>query len=348
LTRSIDESRNNFTLLRLLLALMVVLGHFKLLSGTAYPSFPFNLADAAVDCFFVVSGFLIAGSYERCHGLWSFYARRVFRLYPMYLCVVLIQTAIMMALLPAGPFSALPSTARYLAANAFLANFLQYDIGGVLSGLSNPGINPSLWTLKIEIGFYLIVPLIYGATRRFGCWILIAIFVASVGYNVLALHLGDLRLAKQLPGQLQFFVVGVALYLYGERLRVPASVSAAITVAFLVMWTLIVPIPPGIRPLVVGAFVFSFALCTPVIRLKSDLSYSVYLLHGPILQTLILLGLFHDTLPFLSGIVCTVLGLSFVTERLVEGPGNALGRRLAMRLGRRTQAVPGVASAGAR
>ena len=32
-----DETANNFTLLRVLLALMVVLGHFKLLSGTAYP-----------------------------------------------------------------------------------------------------------------------------------------------------------------------------------------------------------------------------------------------------------------------------------------------------------------------
>ena len=347
MTRATDESANNFTLLRLLLALMVVLGHFKLLSGTAYPSFPFNLADAAVDCFFVVSGFLIAGSYERCHGLWSFYARRVFRLYPMYLCIVLIQAAIMMALLPVHPFSALGSTVRYLVSNALMANFLQYDIGGVLSGLSNPGINPSLWTLKIEIGFYLIVPLIYVATRRLGWWVLASIFAASVAYNVLALHLGDLRMAKQLPGQLQFFVVGVALYLYGQRLRVAAWVSAAITVAFLVAWTLIIPIPPGIRPIVVGAFVFSFALCTPVIQLKSDLSYSVYLLHGPLLQTLILLGLFHDTLPFLSGIVCTVLGLAFITARLVEGPGNALGRRLAMHLGRRTQAVPSVASAGA-
>ena len=86
-----EDETNNFTLLRLLLSLAVVLGHFKLLSGTQYPPFPFNLADAAVDCFFVVSGFLIALSYARTHGLWSFYVRRFFRLYPMYACIVLIQ-----------------------------------------------------------------------------------------------------------------------------------------------------------------------------------------------------------------------------------------------------------------
>ena len=34
MTNRLDETQNNFTLLRLLLALMVVLGHFKLLSGT--------------------------------------------------------------------------------------------------------------------------------------------------------------------------------------------------------------------------------------------------------------------------------------------------------------------------
>ena len=102
----------------------------------------------------------------------------------MYLCVVLIQTVIMLALLPAGPFSAPASTLRYLAANMLLANFLQYDIGGVLSGLHNPGINPSLWTLKIEIGFYLIVPLIYGAIRRWGWLALVVIFAASVGYSL--------------------------------------------------------------------------------------------------------------------------------------------------------------------
>ena len=179
-----EEETNNFTLLRLLLALMVVLGHFKLLSGTDYPHFPFNLADAAVDAFFVVSGYLIAGSYERTRGLWPFYVRRVFRLYPMYACIVLIQAAIMLMLLPGGPFSEPQATMRYLGANLLFANFLQYDIGGVLHSLHNPGINPSLWTLKIEISFYLIVPLVYVATRRWGWGVLLAIFAASVATNL--------------------------------------------------------------------------------------------------------------------------------------------------------------------
>jgi peptidoglycan/LPS O-acetylase OafA/YrhL len=343
LNRSTDESANNFTLLRLLLALMVVFGHFKLLSGTAFPLFPFNLADAAVDCFFVVSGFLIAGSYERSHGLWSFYARRVFRLYPMYVCVVLIQTAIMLALLPNGPFSEPESTLRYLVANLLFANFLQYDIGGVLAGLHNPGINPSLWTLKIEIGFYLIVPLIFTAAQRWGRWVLALIFLASVGYSVYTLRLGDVQLARQLPGQLQFFVVGMALYLYGARIRVPTPASLAIAVAFFVAWTYLSPIPPGIRPLDVAAFVFSFALYTPVIRMKRDISYSVYLLHGPLLQTLLLLGIFRDSLPFLVGVVAAVLLSACITERLVERPGNAFGYHLARRLDHRAPRIPSVA-----
>jgi len=339
MTNRLDETQNNFTLLRLLLALMVVVGHFKLLSGTHYPRFPFNLADAAVDCFFVVSGFLIAGSYERSHGLWPFYVRRGFRLYPMYFCVVVLQVGIMLLLLPRGPFSELHSTLRYLAANMLLANFVQYDIGGVLAGLENPGINPSLWTLKIEIGFYLIVPLIFVGIRRWGWPTLAAIFVASVVYCIVTLYMGDVRLSRQLPGQLQFFVVGMALYLYGQRLSVPPLVSAAVGVGFFLLWSTVQPIPPGIRPLVVGAFVFCVALCMPVIRMRSDMSYSVYLVHAPLIQTLLLIGAFHDTPLYLAGVVCTVLGIAYIAEQLVERPGNNLGYRLAQRLRRRRGAV---------
>ena len=328
----IEEESNNFTLLRLLLALMVVLGHFKLLSGVLRPAFPFNLADAAVDCFFVVSGFLIAGSFDRSRGVLAFYTRRVFRLVPMYVCVVLMQAAIMLALLPRGPFSEPAQTLHYLLVNFCFANFLQYDIGGVLDRLQVPGINPSLWTLKIEMAFYLVMPAIGLAIRRWGWRVLGLIFAASALYYAGMMHLGAFRYAKQLPGQLQFFAVGIALHLYGDRLRVGAGTAVAVCVGFLVVWTWCDPIPPGLCPLVVGAFVFCFALRLPVLPMKSDLSYSVYLLHGPLIQSTILLGLYRDTPATLLVVVATVLALAFVTERVVERPGNALGKRLARML----------------
>ena len=314
--------------------------HFKLLlHGPANVPFPFNLADAAVDSFFVVSGYLITLSHERGHNLWSFYARRFFRLYPMYCFVVLAQTAIMLTMLPGGPLSEPYAALRYLAVNLALANFLQYDIGGVLAGLHNPGINPSLWTLKIELGFYLLAPPICLATRRWGWKVLAAIFAASVIYSLLMINEGDLRMAKQLPGQLQFFVTGMALYFYGERLRVRWLGSVVIAIAFVMAWTFIHPIPPGIRPLVVAAFVYSFALYTPVIRLQCDISYSVYLVHAPLLQTLILFGVLQDKPLFLAGVIVAVLSISLITERLVERPGNEFGRRLGRRIERRATVV---------
>ena len=82
------------------------------------------------------------------------------------------------------------------------------------------------------------------------------------------------------------------------------------------------------------AFVHSFALSTPPLRLRTDLSYSVYLIHGPLLQILILLGIFHDTPLWIGGIVAAVLALAWVTERLIERPGTEFGRVLSRRVAR--------------
>jgi len=327
MSRRGNESENNFALLHLLLALMVVLGHFKLLSGTEFPEFPFNLAGAAIDSFFVVSGFLIALSCERSHDVWAFYVRRIVRIYPMYVCVVFVQTAIMPSLLPGGPLSELDATLRYLAAN--LANFLQYDIGSTLDGLPTPGINPNLWTLKVEIGFYLIAPLICAAMRRWGWPALAGFFAASVAYEAVTMRFGDVRLARQLPAQMQYFVVGMASTLRREPLRLHPFVNAGIAAIFFASWSYLRIIPCGVFPLIMGAFVYSVAFCIPVVSLRHDLSYSVYPLHAPLLQTLVPLHLFHDRLLFLTGIVLTVLGCAAMNELVVERPGIAFGHRLA-------------------
>jgi peptidoglycan/LPS O-acetylase OafA/YrhL len=329
------EDANNFTLLRLLLAVMVVFGHFRILAGGSSAEVPYNFADAAVDCFFVVSGFLIAGSFERSRGVLAFYTRRVFRLLPMYAFVVLAQTVVLVSLLPGGPLAAPGDTLRYLVCNLVFANFAQHDIGGLLqSSLLVPTLNPSLWTLKIEIGFYLIAPAVLLAARRWGGGVLAAIFVASAIYQAAALRLGLDQYARQLPGQMQFFVVGIALYRYGANIRVSAAVSVLVSIAFIAAWTWLWPIPSGVRPLVVGAFVFCFALRLPALPIRADLSYSVYLQHGPLIQILLFLGLYQDRVWVLGAVLLSVLALSFATEQLIEKPGIALGKRIARRIER--------------
>src|SRR5438128_2715548 len=96
------EADNNFTILRLVLALMVVFGHFHILAGAHAPPWPFNYAAAAVDCFFVVSGYLVSHSFDRDSDFQRFYLRRFFRIYPLYIVVVAVQTVILASLAPGG------------------------------------------------------------------------------------------------------------------------------------------------------------------------------------------------------------------------------------------------------
>lgn len=330
---------NNFTPLRLLLALLVVFGHFQLLAGVAHPSWPFGYASAAVDCFFVVSGYLVSNSFDRDPNFGRFYIRRLFRIYPLYLAVVVAQTVILGCLETGGDTGR--SLLRYFVVNAVFANFLQYDVGnGVLNGLVNPSLNPSLWTLKIEFGFYLLLPFLWRAVERWGAGALAAIFAVSAAYYWTWTAVGQAELARQLPGQLQFFVLGIAAYRYRRFLSLGLVGGVLLTAALAVLLTaLLHSHPPVVYPLVVGALVVVAALATPRIRLRHDISYGVYLLHGPVIQLSLLLGVYRSGWTGLLATIALVIPLAHVCERLVEAPGIALGRRLGRWVGGATRST---------
>jgi peptidoglycan/LPS O-acetylase OafA/YrhL/glycosyltransferase involved in cell wall biosynthesis len=321
---------NNFTVLRLVLALLVVLGHFKNFIGIFRPSFPFDYSGMAVYCFFVVSGYLVTSSFDRDANVGRFYLRRLFRIYPLYIAVVVAQTIILGCLAPGGPVDNWRSILGYFAANAVFANFVQHDIGsGVLTGLVDPSLNASLWTLKIEVGFYLLVPLIWGAVRRHGIGVLAILFLLSALYHVVLTHAGELRYAKQLPGQLQYFALGMAAYRFRHRLRFGRRAGLAATIALAVLATgLRIGQPPLLFPAVVAALVIIAALRTPRIPLRLDISYGVYLLHAPVIQLSLLFGLYRPGWDGLAATIAVTVLLAVMAERFVEAPGIALGRRL--------------------
>jgi exopolysaccharide production protein ExoZ len=321
--------RNNFDLLRLILASLVMLGHFTYLTRSSMDSVIFSYPDFAVEAFFVLSGYLIYGSFSTRPSLLPYFVRRACRIYPLYTVVVIAQAIAMIALLPDSALNHVWEIAKHVIVNLGFANFLSPDIGHLTAVLREPEINPSMWTLKIEVGFYIILPALRFLVRRFGIWTIFAIFVFSSIYSILLLDQGAVHLAKQLPGQLRFFAVGIALHHFRDQIRPNAWLATALTLALLTIVTFGGAwFPSVLHPLTAGGVVFLFGRRMPAATVRRDISYGVYLLHGPVIQIGLLMNWIQPTFGGLLLVCAVVYGLAWLAARLIEAPAIAWGKRM--------------------
>ncbi|MEO8145274.1 MAG: acyltransferase, partial [Betaproteobacteria bacterium] len=293
-------------------------------------------ADVAVKGFFVISGYLVMMSYENSASLRDYGAKRVRRIYPAYAAVVLacaLAGAFLTALPAAGYFSSM-DFAKYVAANLAFLNFLAPTLPGVFAGQPYEEVNGALWTLKIEVMYYLFVPVLAWLLARFGRWrALGALYLLSVAYSVAAGHMhvrtGDpfwLQLQRQLPGQLVYFLVGIGFYLLRDRVtgRWLTLLAAAAAMFVLVAISQSPPLAMLVEPLALGICVIYAAVALPhlgnVARF-GDLSYGVYILHFPTIQVLVAAGLFASA-PWASfaAAAALVLLMAFLSWHLVEKP----------------------------
>lgn len=331
---------NNFTILRLILATLVVFGHFKVLPGfTDEATGIFGYADFAVAAFFVVSGYLVYGSFASSpemnkRNIGGFYIKRFFRIYPLYVFMILSQAIFMVLFL--GGTAHFADVAKYLGSNLVFANFISPDIGGLLSGLNNNAINPSLWTLKIEVMFYLAVPFLWWLVNRYGNKILVVIYILATIFAMLALYHGHETLSKQFPGQLRFFVAGIAAYIYRDKFSVswPKASVLAVIIFAICSFRSVLPLDI-IYPLLVGALVFFVALRLPVFHLKYDISYGVYLIHAPLIQASLLLGIYANNSAFLLTLLMVVFVGAFAAERTIEIPMVRHGKKISEEFSRK-------------
>lgn len=116
--------------------------------------------------------------------------------------LVVLQPAVMIWVAQGSLKELLHEVLLCVASNALFLNFVCHDIGNVVAALQPPSISPSLWALKIEIGFYLIFPFLWIAVRRYGGWALAAIFIPSAIYSFILSRLDMTELGRQLPGRL--------------------------------------------------------------------------------------------------------------------------------------------------
>lgn len=245
--------KNNFDLLRMIFAGVVFLVHAQELSDYQSLSFIVNLlsSSVAVKSFFVISGFLIFMSYEKSSSLSSYCAKRIRRIYPAYLFIVLLCTFLLFTLssLEASQYFSMVLL-KYLISNLTFLNFIQPTLPGVFELNKLATVNGALWTLKIEVMFYLSVPIFVWLFRRVGHFkVILVTYLCSFAYNQILLAIGEsnkfpmlIELARQFPGQLTYFMTGACLYYFFSGLKHHLKSMALLSAALLAANKLI-PLP---------------------------------------------------------------------------------------------------------
>jgi peptidoglycan/LPS O-acetylase OafA/YrhL len=349
---------NNFDITRICLAVFVYFGHYTWI----FPHGPLPVGvvmflageagQRSVQAFFIISGFLMFQSFERSDWTAEFYEKRIRRIVPGYVTVILLS-ALIGFLLSNLTFSEYFSfdLAKYVFWNLLFLNFMHPTLPNLFNQSPTHYVNASLWTLKTEVAYYILFPLIYKIGRRIGflTWFSILYVLSTIYYlfMVALAHKTGLNyytiLAAQLPGQLRFFVSGALFCSYYSGYT---EIRPLLGLRVVMLGLIVIVLSGGLLTLYPGFL----ALCVLYFCLKGprlggwlkygDLSYGIYIIHFPVLQAIRSLGGL-DAQQDLLFIVTTILifGLAAALWRFIEGPalrGRWLKKRAAVCIDRAT------------
>lgn len=328
-----DDHDNFFTPLRLLFALLVVIGHAYAVgkgSPDAEPQLFLNYTFSymAVNLFFITSGFLVTKSmlYRGDATLYS--ASRLIRIYPALIVHVVFVVFVV------GLLATDQSVFAYLTHPDILSQPLRvltfFDTDMILPGVfTNNGeqyASAPLWTLRFEMLCYVATLLAFslGLMRR--KWMLLAQFIIPSMVWIIGKQIG---LFEQLPGSVENMVrfaiaygLGATVYAYRDRLRLSLWMIPALAgVSWLIRDFHAVEVTMN---LMLAAFVmwaaFVRAPALDALKRLPDMSYGLYIYHWVVLQSVISLwpglsvpALFSIALP-------TTLGLAYLSWTWVEKP----------------------------
>ncbi|MDX2168097.1 MAG: acyltransferase [Deltaproteobacteria bacterium] len=337
-----DCRENSIGFLRFLFAAMVLYSHSFTLGGfgpeplRVFTAGRESLGSVAVQCFFVLSGFLITRSYAHAGSLLRYLWHRVLRIMPAF-WVCLIVTAVVFGPLhyctinrtldlyfttpTLGPLS-------YATSNAWL-RMNQYGIFGMPLQVPYPGVfDGSLWSLEYEFRCYLYVAVVgvLGLFHRFA-WAGLAVVAALMVVPLAAQTSGAIATKVTwlgdglMLGLMPHFFAGALLYLGRRWVHLNRWVATA--ACLLAIASLRVPELLPLRPLALAYVVFWLAYRLPLTRFdgRGDFSYGFYIYAFPVQQTL---ALWHVQR---AGVLVYVLVSAIITLALAVASYHLVERR---------------------
>jgi peptidoglycan/LPS O-acetylase OafA/YrhL len=303
-----------------------------------------------VDVFYVISGFLITGLLLReldSNGrisLTRFYARRMRRLLPAALLVIVVTLAASYWLLSSVRFPQVAIDAA--AAAAYVSNYrFALNATDYLAAEIDPSPLLHYWSLAVEEQFYLVWPLLVIVTARLLNRTGFAIVLTIVAIVSCAASIAWTDIAQpwaffSLPTRAWELAAGGLLALVASPLgaRLPRAVltgggvlGIGLVIASFVVIDTSTPFPgtAAIVPVVGAALIIlagesrstvvARALGTRIPRWLGRISYSLYLWHWPLLILVpILIG--QDNLAVRLAIALAAIGISDLSTRWIEVP----------------------------
>ncbi|EJO88537.1 putative acyltransferase [Mycobacterium colombiense CECT 3035] len=293
-----------------------------------------------VDGFFAISGFLITRSWLTDPRLRDYLTARALRILPgFYICLIVtafVFAPLSLAIQGGSATKLLGSIAplEYVVKNSAIA-YLQPSIDGTLHGVpGGPAWNGSMWSLVWELLCYLFVAAIGVAGLGNRRWISPAILVLATlaALAVPPLTFPGVWTIPQLAVRSAImFSAGAVMYQWRDA--IPARWSlVAVCIVIVVAAGLLLPDyrVVGALPLAYAVVVSGSLLKSERLRLRTDLSYGVYIYAFPAQQLLAVSGLatrLHPVLFFVAA-VATTLPLAAASWFLIEKPSMSLKRRL--------------------
>lgn len=190
------QKRTDIQLLRAISVLIVIFYHAGIDS--------FKNGFLGVDIFFVISGYLMAHLYSQSSTR-SFLRARIRRLAPSFGLVSIVITVFCFAVVT--PFEFKEIAREVILGIAGISNlYFWNDDTYFASGQFRPLLH--LWTLAIELQFYLLFPSI-SKLARYRKWIWVIVFFSSLVLSQVILFLSPKTSFFLLPTRLWEFVLGV-------------------------------------------------------------------------------------------------------------------------------------------
>jgi len=327
--------QNNFDFLRFYFAFVVVIGHLIIISGVqSFKKYGIYFDTyTSVTAFFCISGFLISQSYIKTKSIKSYFEKRAARLLPAYIFVIVSFSLILstLSIYSFVNYFTSPELYKYLAANLSFLNFVQPSLPGVFLGEGiTSDVNGALWTLKVEVSFYLSIPIlvffIQKLNRKYIFFITAYLFSLAfkIGFEHLFSYTGNntyLMISRQLPGFLSYFICGMALYFYFDLF---IKNKKWLFIFGLIVYLIERKIDLEIfTPLALSLLVFSVAFSIKQLNSFArfgDISYGIYIFHCPIIKVITYLGFFRKYDPVLisSIVILIIIVVGFLSWHLLE------------------------------